>query len=337
MAKFSPAFKTFAEVEELYSSTNPLRRNKKRDFSLAANQNIRPTNCRARPYERVIKVTRNKYALLDADSMWVPYTLGEARVPKNEKEFNEDLCDRAAIVWERKKNGTEHMTVRNMLQVSTYDNLPIGRMDFLHRHLPVHWSAYCSNGSQYIRNSMGEYVLPRNDFIPTCLVKSESTTRWNYSQPTGQRRVKKELVFVRDPKTNSWSAPVKQFPDRKWRIDREAKAKIKPHADKFYENYAPIGAMLELRAKFELADEDPSLKEGFEFIGDSDTKNILEIMRDPNHTHSLALVHYFIFERNTMMQYYSNAEPNPFRCRKAYNDTINRVFKLRKKMEVYCD
>lgn len=337
MAKYAPSLSTFAEVEELYATTAPLNKNKLRPDMLRT-QNIRPSNCRSRIWERIIKINKNKYALIDADS-FLPYGSSWKEEPTTLQAFNARMCELAAIVWERKRGGVERMTVRNLLQISRYNSLPTSRMDFLYRHLPVRWFTFCHKGNQYLRNPMGDYVLPRNDFVPNSV--KMTTNKWRQPESNRQSRIRKELVFERNADTGEWSAPLKEFGEYKWRIDTKKKKRIRPAMNKFYENYAAVGAMLEPRSLHSLRKDDSELTESINRImnnvDNAKEEAVLEIMRNPDHEDSLALVWVLLAFSNRRFAYWSSNEVNPFQSRKEYNELINIMFKLRRKVEVKND
>lgn len=327
MAKYCTPMDTFADVEELYNSIKPIR---KRDPHLRDEpmwQGVRPINCRDRQLECVRKLTRNKYALCDYDTDHTVYMADfDPYTCTDHKTFNEFIEKHAAILWERKRNGDEVITVRNLYALGECNPLPIRRSDFLYRHLPRQWYVSSEGGNQYLQTPLGNFILPKNNFLPRMLRKPKThmpnlnteQIKKYFESGTSNAQLKedKRLVFTR--RGGQWLAPEKTYEPLKWRIDTKRKKKVYPVIRKFVTHNLPMMAML--KGGVQSADEDIQA-----FIKYLDGKvlydraegefpvtvfwamnggalearkqtrleqEVLNIMRDLDHTHAFGLVKY---------------------------------------------
>lgn len=257
MAKYYSPCDTFADVEKLYNDTKVLKKRDKELHDKVLYQDIRPTNCRARWYERVIKITRNKYVLHDGERMWGYYVMDINADNFTPAEFKRHAEATAPIVWERNRDGSEVLTVRNQAQWGMYTSLPTSRVDFLCRHLPRGWYVHSINGNQiltagddyaYLRRlqKVGRFVLPHNTFMPKYMRMSvdweADYTDLYYCNATARDR--RCLEFVR--RDGEWQQPKKTYGERKWRVDKKAKAKHKKTFKSFADIAIPMMSMMDL-------------------------------------------------------------------------------------------
>ena len=119
-------FGSFDAVVDHYNNTAPLRgtNNTAKD--------IRPIGDRARKWERIVKISPNCYAL--------------------------SMCKYAPIVWRKKRDGTEEVTLRN----GYGDHSHNGRYSFLWRHTPAHMWFRNRNGKHFI----GEHYIAKTRTAP---------------------------------------------------------------------------------------------------------------------------------------------------------------------------
>lgn len=346
MAKYFLPRDTFESVERLYNDTKPLIRRDKLIRDRVESMDIRPTNDRGRHWERVVKINKNKYLLtnqaythlLDTDDM----SYGEYW------KFMETF---APIVWERKRDGTELLIVRNMKQAYRYNALPTSNMDFLYRHLPRRWCVSCDKGNQYldIPHGKGRYLLPRNDYLPRNKIRvrdSYMEQAIKYTQSNHDPR----LTFKRLP-DGEWVMPERTYKPLMWRIDKVAKQALKPTINKFKGDAFPIMAML----KDELGGRPTQEIEGLvghftqcrhqegretypsstwftrhQLSGDSQDltnavrEELIKVLTDSEHEHWLGLIHL-------ILQCPRNHRDN---VPTLFNNWVNKIFNVKKKMEV---
>jgi hypothetical protein len=144
MALTYSSYASFKEVEAAYNTT-PLR------GSDNAGKDIRPIGDRKRKWERIVKVSPNCYALSDGyhfgDEIFGTYyhsdVYGAARTTtlKHMEQY-------APIVWRKKRDGTEEVTLRNGWGVHSHN----GRYQFLYRHTPKGMWFRNRNGKHFIQN-----------------------------------------------------------------------------------------------------------------------------------------------------------------------------------------
>ena len=204
---------TFKEVEFDYNSTKPVV-----SKYHTKEQDVRPLGNRRKKWERIVKVNDNCYALLNGfdrsdalRNMW--YMRG--------RELNlspEMVKHWAPIVWERHPDlkdrfgdPTETVTVRGITR--SHDH---ARLKFIRSYLP---RAIGMPDSSTVRMDDVHMYLARtnesDDGDKNFMVFERNTSAW------GPRFYLVSEEFVR-PKIQS-------------RINKELKAKIKPHMDAFYE------------------------------------------------------------------------------------------------------
>ena len=148
-------YRSFAEVVADYDSITPLRgaQNKGKD--------IRPIGDRSRKYERIVKISPNCYALSDGYHMGDEYFgyWGHGR------DFTPTLADMekyAPIVWRKKRDGTEEVTLRNGWGFGVHQS----RYNFLYRYSPVYMWFRVRNGKHFIETGGTDYYLAKTTTIP---------------------------------------------------------------------------------------------------------------------------------------------------------------------------
>lgn len=142
MATTFSSFTCFDEVVSHYNNITPLR------GSTNAGKDIRPIGDRARKWERIVKISRNCYALSDG------YHMGDEHFPA--WQLNRcltvatltDMEKYAPIVWRKKRDGTEEVTLRNGYGEGQHNS----RYDFLWRHTPHGLNFRIRNGKHFIWN-----------------------------------------------------------------------------------------------------------------------------------------------------------------------------------------
>lgn len=171
-------YRSFAEVVAHYDSITPLR------GSINAGKDIRPIGDRRRKYERLVKISDSCYALSDGyhfgDEHFAPWVYGA-------DTFTPTLADMekyAPIVWRKKRDGTEEVTLRNGWGPSAHNN----RYNFLYRHSPKSMLFQIRNGKHFIetgRNLPGTentwYYLAKTTTMPKAMHNKTTNPRY-YNQ-----------------------------------------------------------------------------------------------------------------------------------------------------------
>ena len=148
-------YRSFAEVVADYDSITPLRgaQNKGKD--------IRPIGDRTRKHERIVKISNNCYALSDGYHMGDEYF----RFWGRGRDFTPTLADMekyAPIVWRKKRDGTEEVTLRNGWGFGVHQS----RYNFLYRYVPMHMGFHVRNGNHFIETGGTDYYLAKTTTIP---------------------------------------------------------------------------------------------------------------------------------------------------------------------------
>ena len=144
--KYRNQLSSFAEVENYYAKTKPIRGKGKHAGNV-------PIAGRNRPWEEIVKVNDDCYALYDGHTYWWFAYNG------NHKKWVDHAA--AAILWTRdRKKNTESVRIRNVgigMQAGT-------RSDFLHRFMPRGLCLWVASGSNYHVHdavSKEDYYLPK--------------------------------------------------------------------------------------------------------------------------------------------------------------------------------
>ena len=155
MALTYSSFESFDEVVAHYENIKPMggSGNKGKD--------IRPIGDRKRKYERIVKISNNCYALSDG------FHFGDAHFNwgwglNGSAEFVSTLKDMekyAPIIWRKKRDGTEQVTIRNGYGNHAHNS----RYAFINRHTPKGLGFRIDNGKQYVTKTMGRYPHPHYD------------------------------------------------------------------------------------------------------------------------------------------------------------------------------
>ena len=208
-------FNTFDEVVKWYDATKPII---SKNHTLA--DDVRPLGERRYKWVRVIKVDDNTYALTDGSWGVISYNGSN---PK-EREYNRMT---APILWERREDG-EYISVRGCMSTG----YSVSRYMFYNKYLPnkLRHVDNSRQGQHWIDNrSTGErHILPKTIY------------RYDYTNRKIEHYEDKSLVFKveGDKFVRHGEVTIKGS-----RIDKEAKAEMKPYIKKFREwmyTIAPI-------------------------------------------------------------------------------------------------
>lgn len=250
MALTYSTFTCFKEVEAYYNNITPLRGENNRG------KDIRPIGDRRRKHERIVKISPNCYALSDGFHFGDPYFGSWYYGAENFIPTPKDMERYAPIVWRKKRDGTEEVTLRNGWGPHQHT----GRYQFLYRHTPKGMWFRNRNGKHFIQiNGTGYH--PRADSTEYYLAKTRTTPEPVYraimnntSSHYFQKRMR-DWEMLRDDNSaltfkntdDGWQLvtggkPV-PTPPRKV-INKTAKAKYKKHIDAFKEWAFTMGPLL---------------------------------------------------------------------------------------------
>ena len=228
-------YRSFAEVVAHYDSITPLR------GSTNAGKDIRPIGDRRRKYERIVKISNNCYALSDGyhfgDEHFGYWYHGQHFTPTPA-----DMEKYAPIVWRKKRDGTEEVTLRNGWGPSTHVN----RYNFLYRHSPRYMLFQIRNGKHFIetgRNLPGtentRYYLAKTTTMPKAMHnKTTNNQYYNQSLPRAWATTRDDnsaVKFIRIE--GGWQhveGTGRSLPKAPT-VNKDLKAKFKDDIKKFFE------------------------------------------------------------------------------------------------------
>lgn len=247
MARYYRAINSFADIETAYNLTLPMRGAKNKD------KDIRPIGDRKRKWERIVKVSRNCYALT---SGWHP---GEAGYWM--RGYGADgeppiswMAKYSPIVWRRHKDGTETVTLRNGTGPGPHNSV----YEFLRRHIPRYMHFIQTRaGHQHIHVRGTDYYLAKGRTIPKQYADCVSTYTWGrqWYQTTDD---KASLTFkVLDGRYELVGEAMTVPKPPKKCVDKTRKAVLKPHIDAFRDWAIAILPMMptDWQSKFEVLNQ----------------------------------------------------------------------------------
>lgn len=280
-------FSSFDEVVKHYESIKPLvsKLHTRED-------DIRPIGDRNRKYERIVKISRNCYALSDGyhegDNKFLPYGVEDHDYKTKTSTFHWDRLGKmeyyAPIVWRKHKDGTETVQIRNC--VGDNGHYSLGRYAFLERHMPVGMRFEMGHSAmQYVIPSGKKVYLAKCKTVPRGYYKAHSNQSYfrEWMQTTDDNSA---LVFTRDG--GNWihdPTTGKSLP-QKPKVNKELKKKYKDNIDKFFEWGMTMSPLLPLSHEYN-QDKAHELRKHFgsvDYVSDEFTPTrAREILRSPNH------------------------------------------------------
>ena len=223
-------FETFAEVEAHYNNITPLRGKDN------VGKDIRPIGDRARKWERIVKISANCYALSDGYHFGDEYFGSWHYGAKAYKAALKDMVKYAPIVWRKKRDGTEEVTLRNGYGLGHHNSL----YAFLQRHTPKGmWFRNRNNdGKHYIQVGRTDHYLAKTRTAPREVYDAVMSSGYSLSSKKWimKHDCNSALVF-RKAENGDWAhvegtgRPLPQAP----RVNKEVKAKYKDAIKKFFE------------------------------------------------------------------------------------------------------
>ena len=232
MALTYSSFTSFDEVVAHYNAITPMR------GSTNAGKDLRPIGDRARKWERIVKISNNCYALSDGyhfgDEHFSPWVYGADEVTPTLA----DMEKYAPIVWRKKRDGTEEVTLRNGYGNHAHSS----RYAFLWRHTPKGMCFRNRNGKHYIQNGSTDYYLAKTRTTPEPVYRAIMA---NASEHYWQKRTKawamlrndNSAVVFRKNEHGGWDhveGTGRDLPTPP-RVNKNAKAKYKAAIKSFFE------------------------------------------------------------------------------------------------------
>ncbi len=226
------AFYSFNEVVTRYNNTTPVV-----SKYHTAEDNIRPIGQRRRKEERIVKLSRNKYALCvgysDYTWYWEWDKVNHIPTPITDKRSIEATC---AILWERRKDG-DYIRIRNTVD---WGHPSISHLNFLYAYLPYSIGLHSGQGGQYCGR---RHYLPKTKYVPDHVIQAYSWFSYAVEQGNlSKKRDKRELWFKHEVRDN-WShytLASKEFEVPRRLVDKQKKAKYAKHIQEFREWYVSI-------------------------------------------------------------------------------------------------
>lgn len=248
-------FLKFDEVEAWYNNIKPLvsKLHKRED-------DIRPIGDRARKWERIVKISRNCYALSDGyhegDDKFTPYGIHEYDYKTKNTTTHWDRLGKmeyyAPIVWRKHKDGTETVQIRNC--IGSNSSYSTGRYAFLHRHMPRGMTFVVGgNALQYVSlrglTTVNAHYLAKCKTVPRGYYKQFKDK--NYFKDWMQTKDDNSaLVFTRDG--DNWihdPTTGKSLP-QKPKVNKDLKKKYKDDINKFFEWGMAMSPLLPLSNEY---------------------------------------------------------------------------------------
>ncbi len=344
MALIYTNHKCFADVERQYNTTPVIRSRFGKD------NDIRPIGDRRRKHERIHKINRNCYAIMQGygygDPVFQPwYGGGKIKPSVNSTE------QFAALVWRRHRDGTETVKVANGSGPWGHHN---SIYDMLTRHLPYPLRFVNKNGKHFIRIGSvfnGEdYYLAKRTSVPAPIKK-----HWD----AYYRRANAQSVYIRErqgwmtAKDDGAALVFRRIGEEEWvhdsgglplppapRVNKELKDKYKTHMNEFYDWGIAMTPLLPLETgTYNYGERGKLDTYRREHYGNSKRRALWlrDVLKDPEHPMRVsAWVDFTIslignsglYERTTIKEHMQ--EGNMAEVRSKFNSWVNKTAKFMK-------
>lgn len=345
----------FKAIENWYNRTPPVisRWHTEAD-------DIRPISDRRRKHERFAKINRNCYALVGGYMEdGVGYSSWSASFLKKREVSTitpAELKRVAPIVWERKPDGSEYVTVHN-----TFHGYATSWHTFLRHWLPsgMEWPR-TTDGRHWLKVRMVDtaapqkFILPRNRYLTKPTAALCGTTTWVKDgtllpKPSAERKLtfkRHERQVERWGRVIEWELVGEAYTSpttSKYHIDKDAKRELKPYIAEFKEWARTIAPILQDRT-WKDADVGRKLmcayhsdwKQAHVWGGWWRTKHgcVVDVLRDPDSPGRIELAYEFgeyVKDCNQRTTYYrSDDNVTKDRFDERFNNFINIACGLRK-------
>lgn len=344
MALIYTNHKCFADVERQYNTTPVIRSRFGKD------NDIRPIGDRRRKHERIHKINRNCYAIMQGygygDPVFQPwYGGGKIKPSVNSTE------QFAALVWRRHRDGTETVKVANGSGPWGHHN---SIYDMLTRHLPYPLRFVNKNGKHFIRIGSvfnGEdYYLAKRTSVPAPIKK-----HWD----AYYRRANAQSVYIRErqgwmtAKDDGAALVFRRIGEEEWvhdsgglplppapRVNKELKDKYKTHMNEFYDWGITMTPLLPLETgTYNYGERGKLDKYKREHYGNSKRRALWlrDVLKDPEHPMRVSAWVDFTtslignsgwYERTTIKEHMQ--EGNMAEVRSKFNSWVNKTAKFMK-------
>ena len=186
---------SFDEVAKKYEETKPLR-------GARASEDIRPIAERRYWWNRIDKISDNKYVLCDGHWAW-------STVANDVREQT------SPIVWERREDG-DYLTIRSHME----GGMSVSRYTFIDKWLPKEMRFIWPNGKHYVTYKGVEHYLPKfkgkmdwtaktfemyEDYKLEFKHTADGLVRTNEKQPFKTKKIDKQLdAYYADKLKSFW-------------------------------------------------------------------------------------------------------------------------------------
>lgn len=333
---------TFDQVAEKYHSTKPVV-----SKNHTVEQDVRPIGKRNRKWERIKKVSDDCYLFIDSygygDDVFGRYWAGGVTKPTIDEQIM-----LAPIVWKR-VDGQVFLKVRNGTGLNFAHN---GRYAFLTEWLPRGLNFVSERGKQYV-TARGEDGMLKRHYLPksvTCGPSAKAamddllqTGRGTPITPSDKYEAEDDEAYLvfKGVGGRVWQLVSEPLPEpvKQTRVNKEAKAELKPYMDTFWEwacAYAPLLPTFD----YQYVSKQLDVLNKYNVIGSphwhSDAhfhpEETIEVLKDTKHEAALPLLVFYLSESDLK----DAADIEDLRkCRAHFNNWANRVCGLVTTTTVY--
>ena len=274
---------------------------------------VRPIGDRARKWERIVKVSRNCYALSDGYHRGDPLFSFWGYSVTGEPPQGGDMCYYAPLVWRKHRDGTTSLRVMNGTGPS-YGAFN-SRYSFLQRNLPLNLHLVIDNGKQYIQCNGTKHYLAKNKKVPPHEYAYKTKNRWDKWKQKHDDNC--ALVFIQN-EDGSWrhdgksgrSVPVAP------RVNKSEKDKYKDAIKKFFEWGMAMTPLLPLEDEEYMQKMMTEIDRFFSDRPDIDNRWVRSVNWLPKYArevlqfeeHPMRLNYWLMFARTTSDGWYYNRE-----------------------------
>ena len=336
---------TFDKVAAHYDATKPLRGKHKND-------DVRPIGDRARKDERIKKINKNCYVLMDGGYNGADDVFGyhfysfTATVKPTEAE----IIKLAPIVWYKQPDGSDTVVIRNGSGRGAHNR----RYSFLDRHLPYGLQFINRNGKHFIRHNGEDYYLAKSNTVAKGILPENMLdhngnpyprNRWNKDLTARDDRVALTFRVVNGVVVEYLCGGKPKPVPPKVRVDKDAKAKMKDAIAEFREWAFTMYPLLPFRdheysqrIRDEVSDAIGGNRYGWgwntldKFADNSEV--VRKIICDPDHDLRVHLMYSIMGSTDYHLQHtYDTDEACAKAVRAQFNARINKICGFNKKVK----
>ena len=324
---------TFDQVAEKYHSTKPVI-----SKNHTVEQDVRPIGERRRKWERIKKASDDIYLFVDSYG-YGDDVFGREWAGGYTKPTIDEQIMLAPIVWFRNAEGESFVKVRNGTGL---DHAHTGRYYFLTEFLPRGLNFVVEKGKQYV-SAMGEDGMLKRHYLPksvTCgpsakaaLKDLHQNKRWHAINFINKYEAEDDEAFLvfKCVGDRAWQLVSKSLPEpvKHTRVNREAKAKLKPYLDTFWEwacAYAPLLPTFD----YQYVSKQLDILNKYNLVGSAHwhsavhfhPEETIEVLKDIKHEAALPLLVFYLHESNLK----DAADIEDLRkCRAHFNNWVNQA------------